>query len=423
MKTQYEEYLKVFLRGSYIGNLYHKEASLSFMYADDYLSNPNALKISASLPLQEGAFGHFVTAAFFSGLLPDEDVRRRLARYLRISEKNTFALLKEIGGECAGAISLYPENIEDISNDLSTYRILENNEALDVLESLEKRPFLAGDGDIRISGAGAQDKLMIAFVNGKIAIPTNTTPSTHIIKPNIKGLKDTVQNEFFSMRLAKAIGLPVPEVQIIWLEQTPFYVVERYDRRIRKTEGIVRLHQEDFCQALQISPEMKYENEGGPSIVDCFSLLESRIKLGKMAGINKMILLRGIIFNFMIGNGDAHGKNFSLLYDGSSEQLAPFYDLLSTVIYADSFKAKMAMKISCKYNFKEVSLRHFETLGDLIGFRKDFIKKQILSVGNNVLNASKKLMNELNSDPRTSSDIYLEIHSIVEMHCKKIMMS
>ena len=412
--------LDIYLQGQFVGKLYSENATLSFVYDSAYLKKERATKLSAALPLQSEAFGHSITSPFFSGLLPDEDVRRRLARYLGLSEKNTFSLLREIGGECAGAVSVYPEGVSPHLDRPPTYRILEEAEADEILSSLDKRPFLAGEEDIRISGAGAQDKLMITFVNGKVAIPTGSTPSTHIIKTAISGLEDSVHNEFFCMRLAKAVGLPVPEVKIFWLKDKPYYLVERYDRRQEETGATLRLHQEDFCQAMRIPPEIKYEDEGGPTLEQCFMLLDERIKSGAMAGKNKLILLQGIIFNFLIGNGDAHGKNFSLLYEGKEESLAPFYDLLSTVVYLGVYKAKMAMKISGKYKFRDVFIPHWERLGKTLGLRPDFVKRQLLMLNNNVTKAATSLYDELNNDPKTSSPIYKKIIAVITQNHRQI---
>jgi serine/threonine-protein kinase HipA len=415
-----KKYLDVFLYNHYVGKLCSDNATLSFAYDAHYLENKNAAKLSSSLPLQKESFDHQITSAFFSGLLPDESVRKRLARYLRISEKNTFALLKEIGGECAGAVSIHPEGSTPDTNGKPKYRVLDDKEANDILSALDKRPMLAGEEDIRISGAGAQDKLVISFVDEKIAIPKRNTPSTHIIKPAIKDLEEPVQNEFFCMKLAKAIGLPVPEVNIHWLEDSPYYLVERYDRRKDKDGMVTRLHQEDLCQAMHIPPEMKYENEGGPTLERCFALLDSRIQSGAMAGKNKITLLQGVIFNFLIGNGDAHGKNFSLLYDGESESLAPFYDLMCTVVYSGAYKAKMAMKIRGKYKFQEVAVRHFEGFGESVGFKTDFVRKQINTISNDVARAATDLLVELNKNPETESKIYEKIVGVIAKHCNRI---
>ena len=355
-----------------------------------------------------------MTSAFFSGLLPDGDVRTRLARYLGISEKNTFALLKEIGGECAGAVSVYPQGTSPEDGDKPTYRVLDDNEAAEILTSLDKRPLLAGEDDVRISGAGAQDKLMICFVGGKVAIPTGNTPSTHIIKPAIKGFEDTVHNEFFCMKLADAVGLRVPKVEICWLKEKSYYLVERYDRK-REESGIIRrLHQEDFCQAMRISPEIKYESEGGPTLEQCFALLDERIASGYMSGRNKLSLFHGVIFNFLIGNGDAHGKNFSILYEeGAAESLSPFYDLMCTVVYSNPHKAKMAMKLGGKYRFRDVTARHWEKLGEALGFRPDFVRRQVLAMNDKIIEAATVLSGELNKNPGTKSPIYKRIASVM----------
>ena len=409
-----KEILDVYLHGQFVGKLYSDNATLSFNYDQKYLDNQNALKLSASLPLNDAVFDHQVTSAFFSGLLPEGDVRTQLAKYLGISERNTFALLKKIGGECAGAVSVYPQGFSPKADYEPTYRVFKNDEADDVLTSLDTRPLLAGEEDVRISGAGAQDKLMIAFVDGKIAVPTGNTPSTHIIKPPIKDLEKTVHNEFFCMKLADAVGLRVPKVEIFWLKEKPYYLVERYDRK-RDENGIIkRLHQEDFCQAMRISPEIKYESEGGPTLEQCFALLDERIELGFMSGKNKLSLFHGVVFNFLIGNGDAHGKNFSILYEeGAAESLSPFYDLMCTVVYSNAYKAKMAMKLGGKYKFKDVATRHWEKLGSALGFRPDFVRRQVLTMNDRVVEAAAFLSGELNENPETTSPIYEKIVSVI----------
>lgn len=401
--------LNVFLHADLIGRLSSRQGILNFEYDESYLKKESAVKLSAAFPLQAGTFDHLATSAFFSGLLPDDSVRRRLARYLGISEKNTFALLKEIGGECAGAVSVYQEGHAPDTEQEYRYKVLEDKEAHEILSAINKRPMMVGEEDIRISGAGAQDKLIVALVEGKLAIPMGNTPSTHIIKPAIKDLDNSVFNEFFCLRLAKAMKLDAPEVSVYWLENEPYYLIERYDRRKTQDGKIIRLHQEDFCQALNIPPEQKYENEGGPSLQQCFGLLDARIKRGNMAGVNKLTFLRATIFNFIIGNGDAHGKNFSLLYDGNAEELAPLYDLMNTVVYFDSFKVKMAMKIGGKYKFRDVYPRHFEVLAETVGLKPSFVHSELKKMSETIIPTARELQSKLNSDPLTSSPIYEDI--------------
>ena len=416
-----KDVLDVYLHGQPAGRLYSDNATLSFAYNPEYLDDRNASKLSVSLPLTDAVFDHQVTSAFFSGLLPDEDVRARLAPYLGISEKNTFALLREIGGECAGAVSVYPRGASPEAVDKPTYRVLEDNEAAEILTSLDKRPLLAGEDDVRISGAGAQDKLMICFVDGQVAIPTGNTPSTHIIKPAIKWAENSVHNEFFCMKLAEAVGLRVPKAEIFWLKEEPYYLVERYDRKRGENGLVKRLHQEDFCQAMRISPEIKYENEGGPTLEQCFALLDGRIASGSMSGMNKLSLFHGVIFNFLIGNGDAHGKNFSILYeDGAMESLSPFYDLMCTVVYSNIYKAKMAMKLGGEYRFRDVTARQWEKLGETLGFRLDFLRRQVLTMNDRVVEAAAVLSAELSKNPETKSPLYERITSVINSNQARI---
>lgn len=413
------KFLNVFLHDKFVGKLSYEQGKLGFTYDENYLLVPNAKAISISMPLSNKHFEHHIVSAFFSGLLPDEGVRYRLAKYLHLSEKNIFGLLEAIGGECAGAISVYAANKKPENNKQNDYLILNEDEAQEVLASLEVRPFLVGQDDIRISGAGAQNKLMIAFSGEKIAIPKEHTPSTHIIKPAIKGFDETVFNEFFCMRLAKKIGLSTPDVSILKIRDGSYYVVERYDRTFKDFQ-VTRLHQEDFCQILNVAPEIKYEHEGGPNLEDCFSILDLRIKQGQMAGINKLKLLQLVIFNYFIGNGDAHAKNFSLLYRETFCELAPCYDLLSTLVYSEKNKAKMAMKIGNEYQFSLIRKKHWQRLAQQIGFREDFVFKQINFMLEKVLNSAHLLAIELNQTPCTASPIYEKVCSIIEKNTQNI---
>ena len=356
---------------------------------------------------------------FFSGLLPDEYIRRKIAKYLSISDTNIFGLLEAIGGECAGAVSLYPIGTDINNVDCNEYKVLTSDEASELLQLLDKRPLLIGTEDVRISGAGAQNKLIIALKDGNIAIPLKNSPSTHIIKPVIQELEHTVHNEYFCMQLAGLVGLPVPKTEIYWLDNKPYYLIKRYDRVLIDNK-IIRLHQEDFCQALNILPEHKYEKEGGVSLQQSFSLLDERIKAGLMPGKTKIILLRAVIFNYLIGNGDAHGKNFSLLYKGKSEYLAPFYDLLCTVVYFNSYKSKMAMKLGGKYNFKDIGKRHFELLADEIGFRRDYVIKHLYKMLLQVEEEANKLYHKLMQNEKTVSPIYQDIIKVIKENIKTV---
>lgn len=278
---------------------------------------------------------------FFGGTLPEEDNRKIIARILGISDKNDFAMLEQIGGECAGAISFLPED-EEIQGDDDRYRDLADAELAKILRELPRRPLMAGEDGIRLSLAGAQDKIAVRIDDGKISIPRGSAPSSHVLKPAIDTYEGVVFNEAFCMALARAGGLNAAPVDIGKVEDIDYLLVERYDRIRDGQANIQRLHQEDFCQALGIPSEIKYQSEGGPSLATCFDLIRDA---SSAPALDLIAMLDAVIFNLLIGNHDAHAKNFSLLYmPDRSIRLAPLYDLVSTVYY-EELSTKMAMKI------------------------------------------------------------------------------
>jgi len=402
----------VFLHDVYIGQLCSEEGRLTFSYDQDYLKQDNARPISSSMPLSPQIFTHSIVSPYFSGLLPDEGVRYRLAKYLQLSDKNIFSLLEAIGGECAGAVSV--KKTMQQNDEGSHYLVLEENQAFEVMHSLEQRPFLVGERDIRISAAGAQSKLMVGFVNGKLSIPKGDTPSTHMIKPNIPGYEYTVENEFFCMNLAAKIGLPTPKAEIFLLKNESFYLVERYDRCFQQ-DKIKRLHQEDFCQILNIPPEIKYENEGGPSLHDCIGVIENLIRQGLMPGIDKLRFLKLVMFNYLIGNTDAHGKNFSILYLNKGVTLAPCYDLISTMAYSNHYKDKMAMKIGGQYENTFIEKKNWQKLAIELGFKESFVLEQLKKMALLVETSAHVLKNEIPSCP-----IYNKILKVIAHQASKI---
>ncbi len=257
------------------------------------------------------------------------------------SDKNDFAMLEQIGGECAGAVTFLPPGTSVPADD-GAYRELEDYELSQILRELPRRPLMAGEDGIRLSLAGAQDKIAVRLNDGQIAIPRGSAPSTHILKPAVATYEGVVFNEAFCMALARQAGLNVASTQIGHIDDIDYLLVERFDRRRTDEGNVQRLNQEDFCQALAVPSEMKYQDEGGPSLQDCFAML----RLASTAAVLDLrALLDAVIFNLIIGNHDAHAKNFSLLYlpDGTT-RLAPLYDLVSTVYYPEP-SDKMAMKI------------------------------------------------------------------------------
>jgi len=334
--------LNVYYDRELVGQLTQDDSGqMTFQYDKDWFTRPEPILLSRSLPLREEIFTQKECRGFFGGILPEEGNRKVIARILGISDKNDFAMLEQIGGECAGAISFLPEDEEILENN-DRYRELADDELAKILRELPRRPLMAGEDGIRMSLAGAQDKIAVRVNDGKISIPRGSAPSTHVLKPAIDTYEGVVFNEAFCMTLANACDLNVAPIEIGKVEDIDYLLARRYDR-IQDNEGnIQRLHQEDFCQALGIPSEIKYQTEGGPSLADCFALIRDA---SSAPALDLIALLDAVIFNLLIGNHDAHAKNFSLLYRlDRSIRLAPLYDLVCTVYYAE-LTDKMAMKI------------------------------------------------------------------------------
>ncbi|WP_029916980.1 type II toxin-antitoxin system HipA family toxin [Pelobacter seleniigenes] len=361
---------------------------LSFLYQPEYLHNTAALPLSRHLPLQAEAFDNAPSRAFFENLLPEGSIRIQLARRLGISAENVFALLTELGGDCAGAVRLLPEgeHLETAGH----YRPICVDELAAELDNLPNHPFLADEDGVRLSLAGAQNKLPVYFDGINFFIPAGDAPSSHILKTPIDHLENSVLNEAFFMNLAARAGLRVPSATVVEIGGRQFYLVERYDRKMAK-DGILRLHQEDFCQALGVESAFKYEKEGGPGFADCFKLLrgwsdEPLVDVGD--------LLRWALFNFLIGNADAHGKNISFLYADGVVRLAPFYDLLSTAVYEPQVNNKFAMRMGGQKDPRYLAADNMEKFSAEIGVGLRVVKRELKALAKKVEDAALELAEE-----------------------------
>jgi serine/threonine-protein kinase HipA len=405
--------LEVWMFAELVGALAVIDGRLNFRYAPDWLSRPDAVSLSSSLPLQADPFDDRHTRPFFAGLLPEGQLRRLIAQQFQVSSQNDFALLDHIGGECAGAVILLeprqPQSITEHDNDVQW---LSDEEIVAILDELPHRPMLAGKDGLRLSLAGAQDKLPVVFDGERIGLPKNRTPSSHVLKPAIRTLADTVANEGFCLALAEAMQLKSAKSQVHSVKGRQFLLVERYDRVV-DTQGLRRrLHQEDFCQALGVVPEMKYQNEGGPDLAQCFDLVR---RATRPSAPHILRMLDYVIFNALIGNHDAHAKNFSLLYAGKSAVLAPLYDVLSTAVYSN-LAPKMAMKIGSKYKFSEVQARHWDQFAEAVGLSKAQARKRILAFAKSMPTTAR----ELQSDPKRGFNghgVVEQIVLLIEQRC------
>ena len=373
--------LDVYLHRRLAGHLLQDaHGQMSFDYSESWLKDPAAVPLSRSLPLSDKHFNQNDCRAFFSGILPEENIRTVIARNLGISARNDFAMLEQIGGECAGAVTFIPAG-KQLPDDAGDYQILTEKTLAQTLRTLPQRPLLAGKADIRLSLAGAQNKIAVRVSGDTISIPLEGAPSTHILKPAIERFAGSVFNEAFCMKLARSVGLNTANVETGTAGGIDYLLVERYDRTVSQAPdgqaNLKRVHQEDFCQALGIVPEYKYQAEGGPSLKQCFALVRDA---SSAPVIDLQALLDSVIFNFLIGNNDAHAKNFSLIYQEAGDtRLAPLYDVLSTIYYPD-LSTKMAMKIGGEYLAARVGPKHFERLSEETGLAKPMVRRRVLEL-------------------------------------------
>jgi serine/threonine-protein kinase HipA len=271
---------------------------------------------------------------------------------------------------------------------------------------------MAGEQGVRLSLAGAQDKLPVRIQDDHIYLPLATSPSTHLLKPAIEQFESIVVNEALCMDLARRSGLQTAETFVRTVDDIEFLVVKRYDREVYESGEPVRLHQEDFCQALGLAPEHKYQNEGGPSLLQCVQLIR---ETSAVPAVDLAAFMDGVIFNYLVGNNDAHGKNFSLIHrpDASGgTRLAPFYDLVCTVYYPD-LSSKMAMKLGGEYDCDKVMRRHFEKLASETGLGKAYMIRRTRE-------SSEALLANLLPTP-TEHPVATDITKLIRGRCEKTL--
>lgn len=379
--------LNVFLHAKCVGTLSLVSGRLSFQYSPQALAAPAFVPLSQSLPGQPEPFDDHQSRPFFAGLLPEGRMRQLIAKQAQVSSQNEYGLLEFVGGECAGAVSLSIGDLPQHKADAGSVQWLSDAELAAVIDELPKRPMLAGKEGLRLSLAGAQDKLPVVYDGSRIGLPMHGSPSTHILKPPIREVEDSVTNEAFCLSLAKGMKLPAAEATIIRADHQSALLVERYDRHTDTDGQVRRIHQEDFCQALGVVSELKYQNEGGPGFAQCFDMLRSSSRPSAPHVLN---LLDYAVFNALVGNHDAHGKNFSLLYRGDKPVLAPLYDVVSTAIYPE-LTNKMAMKLGGKYKFTEVMERHWDRFSDDNDLGKAQVRKRVRELATHLPNVARQL--------------------------------
>lgn len=402
--------LIVYYQENVVGHLnFDKEERLSFQYDKTWLAFKDRFPLSLALALEEKIHGHLETKSFFENLIPEGEIKDLLESHGKSSIKSEFGFLQEFGGDCAGAFKVMPEKVK-ISKTIIPRKELKLNVIYNYLNKKQSLTdvILNKEGG-KFSLAGAQDKFAVIFDKNKIYLPLDGSPTTHIIKPHVRyfnSTHDTPYNEYLCMKLARAVGLNVPKVDIIQGEH-PLFIVERFDRIQTKT-GISRIHQQDFCQAQGITSLKKYESDGGPTFTDNYNLVKAHSS-APIPDLNQ--ILKWLIFNLVIGNNDSHSKNLAFLQTGDGIRLAPFYDLLSTSVYKE-IGQNFAFKIGGQNLWFKLKRRLFDKLSSELELKDDVIPKLGVKLLNDIEKHLSRLVEECSNqfpDVKTSKVLEKEI--------------
>ena len=372
--------LSVRLNGVEIGTLFLINGKMEFKY------NPKAkFPISLSLPLQKETFKEKACRAYFGGLLPENpNMRDLLSKKYKISINNDFKLLEAIGHDCAGAISFHQKDEPEIFQDFIKIKgkILSDAELKKYIKELPYKPYMGN----RISLAGAQEKTAVCVIKGKIAIPDDNIPTTHIIKTALPKYIQSIQNEYICMELAKKIGIETPKVEIKKTDDTEFLIIERFDRKF-KNNYIKRILQEDFAQSLSVQSRDKYK----VTFRDCLCVLNQT----KRPAISKKEFLKRVIFNYLIGNTDAHAKNFSILFDENNIiNLTPAYDLLCSSVY--DCDQRIAMKIGKAKYYNDVKEEDWKIFSKEIDVSYKILEQELTRQKNLIIPFLTEITDDLN---------------------------
>ncbi len=350
--------LAVVMGGAIAGRLTRiRDGRLRFEYDEAYQAGTESTPLSLSMPLQirvhDDDHRAPVVTAFLSNLLPDNDAV--LARWSRRFQVPTtpFALLgTPIGEDCAGAVRFCPEDdLERVLADPGSMAWLTEADVAARLRNLKQdtTAWLGADFTGQFSLAGAQAKTALSLRDGRWALPSGAMATTHILKPAVAGLDDHDLNEHLCLDAARRAGLLVARSHLAMFEDQSAVVVERYDRRLADGQ-VIRIHQEDLCQALGVMPERKYQNEGGPTAGMIAELLR-RSMPSQAAEESVGRFADALIWNWLIAGTDAHAKNYSLLMSGVQVRLAPLYDIASALPYPiHEKKLRLAMKLGGEYS-------------------------------------------------------------------------
>ena len=373
------------MQGQTVGQLsIDKNEQYYFEYHQNWIDTQ--FSISPHLPFH-AKLSSVSIKRFLENLIPEGEGLEDIATFVHISKNNIFAMMHTIGYDTAGALMFG----ESSKNYEAIFREIPPKELSDRIEQLESKSIAIWDKTVRLSLAGVQAKLPVIIKDEKIGLGNGTLSSTHIMKFQTKKHLHIVVNELFCMTLAKKIGLNVADVELKRFEQYPVLLVKRFDR-IYKENFVKRLHIIDGCQMLDLPPSYKYEQNFG-NLRDVayiregasFKKLFKSTKLCSVPAIAQLELLNWAMFNLIIGNSDAHGKNFSFFVDKRGIKATPFYDMLCVMMY--DFDHNLAMAYGDEFNPNEVFAYQLREFADDVGVNHKLVSKILLSECNKIIKA------------------------------------
>jgi HipA N-terminal domain len=380
--------LRVLLNGREVGLLSRASSgAIDFQYAREWLDWENAIPVSLSMPLREDRYIGPPVLAVFENLLPDnKSIRDRVAARVQASGTDAFSLLGKIGHDCVGALQFLPDGMNAGKAGAIDGRPISDEEIARKIKDLKADPLgMDEDDDFRISIAGAQEKTALLFHEGQWMTPAGTTATTHILKPQIGqipngiDLSNSVENEYLCLKLCAAFGLDVTKAEIVEFAGTKVLAVERFDRLWTRDGRLLRLPQEDMCQALSVPPNLKYQADGGPDNQAIMNLL----KASDTPTEDQAAYLKAQLIFWLIGATDGHAKNFSIfLTPGQHFRMTPLYDILTAQPSVDAgqvnpkkFKLAMSVGDNNHYRISEVTPRHFLQTADRCNFDAAVIRE------------------------------------------------
>lgn len=390
--------LLVYLNDLEMGRLdRQKGGKLTFYYSSDYLGDPHAVPLSLSMPLDDRVFGHETISPWLWGLLPDNEfILARWAKRFQVSAANCFGLLQGMGEDCAGAVRFILPERRDFIGD-GGLEPLDEHDIERRLDELRQNPSIGRDPQDRgqFSLAGAQSKTALQWRDGQWYVPWGREPTTHIFKPPRSDIEGHAENEHFCLRLAEQLGLVVARSEILRFGNVTAIAIERYDR-VMQSGHLVRVHQEDVCQALGIHPAMKYQNEGGPDVISTMELMNRSSQPFE----DRRSVMEAIVFNYLILGTDAHAKNFSLLLGRNQQvRLCRLYDLASFLPYAARLKdCRFAMKIGGYYLDNQIHPRHFERMARACEFPAQQLMSMVAEMAERLPNAADRVRKDMAND-------------------------